>query len=77
MRPRNAFQPRWLRLSLVAGALAVLLGACESGPEDLCEDLGWDPGSPQYEDCMRRAGGRGDEEYAPTSGPRKKNQRGF
>ncbi|MCG8358036.1 MAG: hypothetical protein MI920_20920 [Kiloniellales bacterium] len=62
--------------------LILLLSACETADtEDLCADLGWEPGTPQYEDCLRRAegrsGGRSDPPALPKPGPRKLQQRGF
>ena len=37
MRRRIAFQPRAIRSGLVAGVFVLLLGGCESGPEDVRE----------------------------------------
>ena len=39
--------------------------------------FGWEAGSPQYVDCVRRATGRTGEEYAPESGPKREKQKGF
>ncbi len=66
------------RWSCVVALASVLLAGCGSSTEEECARLGWERGTPQFDYCMRRGGiDDGGSGGGATSGPLKKQQRGF